>query len=538
MAKNEEMAAVILAAGKGTRMKSELPKVLHQALEQPLVGWTVKSAISAKASRIVTVVGYGREQVSAYLASAFDSKVETVVQAEQRGTGHAVQCALPPLENFDGVIVILYGDCPLIPGSLISELTNLARSGNAPLAMVTGSLAEPSGYGRIIRDDRGAIIAIREHRDCSEAELKVNEVNPGIYAVRAAFLRQALAELQTDNSQGELYLTDIVARASKEGGVSGLAANMDDMLGVNDRADLALAESRLRARMNARLLREGVTIRDPATTWVSALSSVESGATLEPGVHLRGRCHIAAGARIDVGCVLTDTEVHSDAYLRPYTVSAESVVGEESRVGPFAHLRPQTVLGPDCRIGNFVETKKTTLGRGSKASHLAYLGDGVLGKESTSVLGPSFATTMGSRNTSRSSMTASSLEATRSLSHPCMLVRARMWEVARPSRKMFLPALSRSRVRVRRTSKGMPLASGNASLERNSNAQKRKTRSPLSSSPRRGSERQRISRLRVPVPEALPLRKPDPQSVPGIRGALDSPSADTSQFERRPHQGS
>jgi bifunctional UDP-N-acetylglucosamine pyrophosphorylase/glucosamine-1-phosphate N-acetyltransferase len=380
MAEEAELAAVILAAGKGTRMKSDLPKVLHPALEQPLVGWTVQSAISAQASRIVAVVGYGREQVSSYLSGAFGAQVETVVQAEQRGTGHAVQCALPPLADFEGVVVILYGDCPLIPGELIAELTTLAREGDEPVAMVTGRLAEPTGYGRILRNAAGQVVAIREHRDCTEIERLITEVNPGIYAVRSSFLREALNELEANNSQGELYLTDIIARAAHAGGVASLPADMDDMLGVNDRADLALSEARLRRRVNRDLMRKGVTLRDPESTWVSAHSQVETGAILEPGVHLRGQCKVATGARIDVGCVLTDTEVHEGAYLRPYTVSAESVVGQDARVGPFAHLRPQTVLGPECRIGNFVETKKTTLGKGSKANHLAYLGDGILGE--------------------------------------------------------------------------------------------------------------------------------------------------------------
>lgn len=380
MAQNKGLAAVILAAGQGKRMKSPLPKVLHTALERPLVSWAVHSARDAGADRIICVVGHGRDAVLEALGNEFGDDIESAVQEEQNGTGHAVQCALPTLGEYDGTVVILYGDCPLIPASLIEKVVEACRQGDGPLAMVTGTLPDPTGYGRIVRNEDGEACAIREHRDCTDQELAIHEVNPGIYAIDAGFLSQSLAGLSANNAQGEIYLTDIVALAADAGGVATVAADMDDLRGVNDRYELALTEQRLRRRRNEEFARAGVTIRDPETVWVGAQATVDAGAILEAQVHLRGRTQISEGARVDVGSVLTDVVVHANAYLKPYTVAAESVIGPSAQIGPFSHLRPGSELGPETRIGNFVETKKTKLGRGSKANHLSYLGDGDIGE--------------------------------------------------------------------------------------------------------------------------------------------------------------
>jgi bifunctional UDP-N-acetylglucosamine pyrophosphorylase/glucosamine-1-phosphate N-acetyltransferase len=375
-----EFVAIVLAAGQGTRMKSERAKVLHEIAGRPMVAWSVDTALRAGAREVVAVVGHGREEVTAALAERFDRRVRTAVQSEQRGTGHAVACALPAIEGWDGPVVILYGDCPLIPETAVGALVAATGASTAPLALVTAILDDPTGYGRILRDG-GKVTGIREHRDCSEVERAITEVNPGIYAIDAAFLRQSLDRLSADNAQGELYLTDLVGIAAQSGVVESVRWDMADLRGINDRWELAEADGRMRERILRAHAAAGVTLRAPATILVDADVRIAPDAVLEPNVVLRGACTIGAGARIDVGCVLENVTVDAGAWLKPFTVATESSVGPRVHTGPFAHLRPATELGPDVRIGNFVETKKTRMGRGSKANHLAYLGDGVIGED-------------------------------------------------------------------------------------------------------------------------------------------------------------
>jgi bifunctional UDP-N-acetylglucosamine pyrophosphorylase/glucosamine-1-phosphate N-acetyltransferase len=375
---DESFVAVILAAGQGTRMKSDVPKVLHPVAGRPMIAWPVAAAKDAGADDVIVIVGHGRDEVSAALEARFQARVRTAIQEEQKGTGHAVRCALPALKGYDGTVVIVYGDVPLLPARAIEAL--LASRGSHPLSLLTATIADPTGYGRILRDEGGAVVGIREHRDCSDEERAIDEMNPGIYAIDAAFLRDGLGRLEADNDQGELYLTDLVAMAAAAGGVGDVRWDIADLSGINDRWQLAEADDAMRMRILEALCRSGVTVRDPRSTWVGGDCTVGPDAILEPGVVLRGTTSIGPGARIDVGCVLTDVKVAKGAWLKPYTVAAESSVGEGAETGPFSHLRPESVLGPDTRIGNFVEVKKTTMGRGSKANHLAYLGDGVIGE--------------------------------------------------------------------------------------------------------------------------------------------------------------
>ncbi len=381
MTVRDELVAIVLAAGQGTRMKSDRPKVLHEVAGRPMVAFAVEAAIRAGAKEVVVVVGHGREDVEAALGERFSSGVRIAVQAEQRGTGHAVRCAMPALEGWDGRVVILYGDCPLVPAQAIEALHAASRLSGGPLAMLTAELDDPTGYGRILRDGGGRVVAIREHRDCTGEERRIREVNPGIYAVDAAFLRGALDRLGSDNAQGELYLTDVVAMAAEEGAVASVPWDMAVLRGVNDRWELAEADRGMRERILRAHAREGVTLRAPWATFIDADVRIEPDAVIEPGVVLRGRSVIGAGARVDVGCVLDNVTVAAGAWLKPYTVATDSAVGERAQTGPFSHLRPATDLGPDTRVGNFVETKKTRMGRGSKANHLAYLGDGQIGED-------------------------------------------------------------------------------------------------------------------------------------------------------------
>jgi len=382
--------AVVLAAGQGTRMKSALPKVLHPVCGRALVAWPVLAALEAGASRVVVVVGHGREAVAQSLAARFpdhvnDGRMTTAVQERQLGTGDAVRSALPALADVaDGdYVVVLCGDTPLLRQDALGALLAATTHAGARCGMLTGIVEDPTGYGRILRDANSRIVAIREHRDASPEERAIREMNPGVYAVEKAFLGRAIAALDTKNAQGELYLTDVVARAAAEdpAGVASAPWTMDDLHGVNDRYDLARAESLLRARILRDLARSGVTVRDLDATYVDADVVIAPDVTLEAGVVLRGRTRIGAGARIDVGCVLEDVDVAPGARLKPYTVASESTIGARAQVGPFSHLRPRSALGEDAHIGNFVETKATTLGARSKANHLAYLGDGVVGAD-------------------------------------------------------------------------------------------------------------------------------------------------------------
>ena len=380
MSTGNGMIAIVLAAGEGKRMKSSLPKVLHPIAERPLLAWVVEAALEAGVDRVVAVVGHGRGAVEAMLVARFGDRVATVHQPAQMGTGHAVRCALPAFANHDGDVLILYGDCPLIPANAIEALGAAKLASGKKLALLTATIGDPTGYGRIVRGADGAVAAIVEHRDASDAERAIAEVNPGIYAIDAAFLRQALDRLGSDNDQGEIYLTDVVAMAAAAGGVADVSWDMAELRGINDRYELALCAATMRLRIARRHALEGVTIRDPAHTDIGADVTIGVDAVIESGVVLRGRTTVGERARIDVGSVLTDVEVGRDAEVKPYTVAAESRIGDAAHVGPFSHLRPASELGPEAHVGNFVEIKKTTMGRGSKANHLAYLGDGIIGE--------------------------------------------------------------------------------------------------------------------------------------------------------------
>ncbi len=370
--------ALILAAGQGTRMKSATPKVLHAIAGRPLIHYPVEAALEAGCGEVVVVVGHGRELVSAYLAAAFGGRVKTAVQAAQRGTGDAARAGMTAVGADVERVLIYYGDVPLLAaGDLVPVVTAL---GDGPgLALATCEVAEPFGYGRVLRDERGEVVEIREHKDLrDDRERAVREINPGIYAANVALVREALACLRPDNVQGELYLTDIVsyARGANER-ILAVRSRAEVLGGVNDRQQLAEADQAMIARIARKWRVAGVTVRSGAR--IEAGVTIETDATIESGACLRGRTRIGKGATIDVGCVLTNVDVAEGAVLKPYTVASDSRVGPRAQLGPFSHLRPESDIGEEAHVGNFVETKKTRMDKGAKANHLAYLGDGVIG---------------------------------------------------------------------------------------------------------------------------------------------------------------
>jgi bifunctional UDP-N-acetylglucosamine pyrophosphorylase / glucosamine-1-phosphate N-acetyltransferase len=370
-------SAIILAAGQGTRMKSSLPKVLHEVCGRPLVAWVVQAALDAGADDAVVVVGHERARVTALLADAFGDKVRTAVQDEQRGTGHAVACGVPSLTADTDSVLLLYGDTPMLLPSDLEAVLAVRQQAGAAVSLLTCRVDDPSGYGRILRNDAGKVVGIREQRDCSDAERAIDEINPGVYAADVAFLREALEQLEPNNDQGELYLTDVIALAARARGVAARQADASTLIGINDRAQLASVEHTLFERIADEHRRAGNTVRHGAR--IGASVTLGRDCVIEHGVVLRGRTRIGDRAVIDVGTLLDDVQVADGAYLKAYTVAQQSRIGVEAQVGPFSHLRPDSDIGPRARVGNFVETKQTILHEGAKANHLAYLGNGEIG---------------------------------------------------------------------------------------------------------------------------------------------------------------
>jgi bifunctional UDP-N-acetylglucosamine pyrophosphorylase/glucosamine-1-phosphate N-acetyltransferase len=378
----EKTAAIVLAAGQGTRMKSASPKVLHTLAGRPLVYYPIRAALDAGCAEVVVVVGYGRAAVTAYLGAQFGDRVKTAVQDEQRGTGDAARVGLGAVSAASERAIVFYGDVPLLMAADLTDVLvtlGAGPSGTAALALATCTVDQADGYGRVLRDGDGRVVEIREHRDLrSDAERAVREINPGIYAASVAFLRDAVHRLSPNNAQGELYLTDIVAQAARlPGGVVARSARADLLVGVNDRQQLIEAEEAMYARTARRWRLAGATVRQGAR--IEDGVEIGEDSVIEAGAVLRGRTLVGRGALVDVGCVLTNATVADEAVCKPYSVITDSRVGARAQIGPFSHLRPDSEIGEEAHVGNFVETKKTRMDRGAKANHLAYLGDGVIG---------------------------------------------------------------------------------------------------------------------------------------------------------------
>ncbi len=373
------LTVLLLAAGQGTRLKSKTIKLLHPVAGRPMVSWVARAAGTLRPDRTIAVVGFQGEQVRAALAGDCDDFVE---QREQRGTGHAVVQAAPKLKTARGPLLIVNGDLPNIDPSLLRDLVARHRKTKAALTLVSTDVADPAGYGRIVRDAEGRVSRIVEHKDASAGQRAIPEINCGIYCADGPALMAVLKKIRPNNAQHEYYLTDavhalITAGSRVEAVKHPVAA---EVLGVNTRAELAAAGAALYARKAAALQAGGVTILDPTRTWVDPAAAIGRDTVIYPDVLIEGACKIGEDCVIRSGTRLANMTLGRGVEVKDHCVLQDSRIGDSAQLGPFAHLRPESVVEAGAKVGNFVELKKTRLGPGSKAPHLTYLGDAEIGE--------------------------------------------------------------------------------------------------------------------------------------------------------------
>ncbi|QEY31457.1 bifunctional UDP-N-acetylglucosamine diphosphorylase/glucosamine-1-phosphate N-acetyltransferase GlmU [Synechococcus sp. RSCCF101] len=368
------LAVAILAAGKGTRMRSDLPKVL-----QPIAGATLVERVLASCGplapeRTLLIVGHQAERVRGQLSHRSD--LDFVLQQPQNGTGHAVQQLLPALEGFEGDLLVLNGDVPLLRSETLEALVAEHRSGGSAVTLLTAELADPTGYGRVFVDADGVVQAIVEHRDCTDAQRSNPLINAGIYCFHWPRLASVLPLLSSDNDQGELYLTDTVAQLNPARHI--VVADADEIAGINDRRQLAACEATLQERLRSHWMTQGVSFIDPASCTLSDGCQLGRDVVIEPQTHLRGACRIGDGCRLGPGTLLENAQLERDVRVL-HSVVRDCHLAAGVEVGPFAHIRPGSELGEGCRVGNFVEVKNSRVEPGCKINHLSYIGDSDLG---------------------------------------------------------------------------------------------------------------------------------------------------------------
>ena len=371
---------VVLAAGKGTRMKSGLPKVLHAAGDLPLIEHVLRTADTLSPTSIVIVVGHQAEAVRGALAGR--PNLQFALQEPQLGTGHALLQAGEALAGATGTVVLLSGDVPLLTPATLQALVNRHVETGAAATVLTAMVADPAGYGRIERRD-GEISAIIEHKDASPEQRQIREINSGIYAFDLQPLFGSLKQIGSANAQGEYYLPDLV-RIYRDRGLTVETVTLDDpreIFGVNSRKELAQIGQLLKMTRNDALMASGVTIVDPATAYIGPDVAIAPDTVIHPNVYLEGRTTIGSGCEIQCGVRIVNSTLEDNVFVNSYCVITDSHVASGAKLGPFAHIRPDSHVGEDAHVGNFVELKKTTLGRGAKANHLAYLGDAVIGEK-------------------------------------------------------------------------------------------------------------------------------------------------------------
>ncbi len=380
------IAAITLAAGLGTRMCSTRAKVLHELAGEPMIIPSLRPLATLGANPLIVVVGYQAEQVEAVVRDAFEgvSSLKFARQEVQRGTGHAALCAMDCLPGaFSGEVLITYGDMPRLQADTIASLIRAHRQSHAALSFISIELDDAGAYGRVVRDRAGNVVAIVEAKDATASQREVHEINTGVYAASAAFLRNALGAIGSNNAQGEYYLTDLVAIARARGLVvqAFKAAQIPEFAGINSREELAAVNAEMRMAINRRLMAAGVTLVDPATAYIGEQVEIGIDTIIGPNVQILGRSRIGSGVRIDGTAWLDDVVIGDRSHLKIGIRAEQCRIGEDCELGPFAHLREGTELEGHNRIGNFVETKKARIGQGTKASHLSYLGDATVGRE-------------------------------------------------------------------------------------------------------------------------------------------------------------
>ena len=382
MSEPRPVAVIVLAAGEGTRMKSRIPKVLHSLCGRSMLGHALAAAGELDPQRVVVVTGYGRDEVGAE-AARHAPAVGVVVQERLAGTGHAVRMVTEALGVMPGIVVVTYGDMPLLRARTLAALVREHAAAANAVTVLTARVPDPSGYGRIIRDDDGSLAEIVEDADATTAQRAIDEINSGCYAFDGALLANSVKRVATSNAQGQEYLTDVVAILRGDGHRAGtvLAADPAEVQGVNDLVQLAQVRRRYNERLLETWMRAGVTIVDPAATWIDVDVTLAPDAEILPGTHLEGHTVVGSGARIGPDCLLRDTLVAPDAKVL-YAVCESAEIGPGADVGPFARLRPGTRIGPGAHIGTNVELKNATVGEGSKVPHLTYVGDADIGAHS------------------------------------------------------------------------------------------------------------------------------------------------------------
>lgn len=370
------IAVAILAAGKGTRMKSQQPKVLHHIGQQTLVERVLGSVADLNPTKQMVIVGYSADRVRESLQH--EPGLEFVEQTEQLGTGHAVQQIIPHMGGFDGDLLILNGDVPLLRSETLQALVNTHREHGNAATILTAQLPNPKGYGRVFCDANNVLQQIVEDRDCTDAQRQNHRINAGVYCFRWKDLAEVLPKLSSDNDQNEYYLTDAVNFLSPIMAVD--AEDYQEIMGINDRKQLATANEILQDRIKAHWMTQGVTLIQPSTITIEDTVEIGADVVIEPQTHLRGKTVIGAGSRIGPSSMIENGQI-GDGVALMFSVVTDSTVASGSRVGPYAHLRGQAHVGENCRIGNFVEIKKSTLGEKTNVAHLSYLGDAILGTQ-------------------------------------------------------------------------------------------------------------------------------------------------------------
>lgn len=373
------LAIIILAAGKGTRMKSDLVKVLHPLAGFPMLGFVLGVARRLQPEKLLVVIGYQKELVRQKFP---DPDIIFIDQDEQLGTGHAVSMTAPHLQSFQGTILILNGDVPLLSEETLRKFIKFHTENQHTLSLLTARMENPKGYGRVLRNKEGQVLRIIEEKDLRPGEESVQEVNSGIYCVQADFLFAALQNLDDQNAQREYYLTDIVEKGIKQNKRVGalLIPENSEVRGINTRQDLAQVSQILRGRIAERHMLAGVTLIDPQNTYIDYEVEIGRDTIIYPNCYLMGKTSLGQNCVVEPGCKIKDTKIGNFVTIKASSVISESVLEDRVEVGPFAHLRPQTILKEGSRIGNFVEVKKSIIGKGTKANHLSYLGDATLGE--------------------------------------------------------------------------------------------------------------------------------------------------------------